>query len=188
MFLLFSGIACAQYRDVWQQPVAIMDSLGISRGMAIGEAGAGDGYFTFHLAGRVGPEGMVYANDIDDDALDDLRARMKRDDVQNIVPILSEPDDPMFPERKLDMVVMMNVFHHIENPTEWMKNVISSMKPGALMVFIETDPDKRSSGRDHFLTKKEILDRMEETRFEFVRRLDFLERDTIHIFALDSAR
>ncbi len=188
MFLLFSGIACAQSRDSWQQPEAIMDSLGISAGMTIGEAGAGDGYFTFHLARRVGPDGIIYANDIDEDALDNLRARMKRENVENIVTILSEEDDAMFPEKKLDMVVMMNVFHHIEHPTEWMESVIPSMKPGAYMVFIETDPEKRRSGRGHFLTKNEILERMEKTRFVFVRRLDFLDRDTIHIFELDDGR
>ena len=184
--LLASAFACAQDRgrDSWQQPDAIMDSLEIKAGMVIGEAGAGDGYFTFHLARRVGYEGMVYANDIDEDALEKLQERMKRENVNNIETILAEADDPMFPREKLDMVIMMNVFHHIENPDEWMKNVVPSMKPGAPMVFIETDPDKRSSWRNHFLTKKEILDRMGKTRFTLVRMIDFLERDTIYLFSL----
>lgn len=179
-------VACAQdrARDSWQKPEAIMDSLEITAGMIIGEAGAGDGYFTFHLARRVGPEGTVYANDIDNDALEKLRRRMKREDVRNIVTILGEANDPAFPREKLDMIVMMNVFHHIENPLQWMKNVIAGMKPGAPIVFIETDPDKRPSSRSHFLTKKEILVRMRKTRFAFVRTLDFLERDTIYFFTL----
>lgn len=173
-------------RDSWQKPDAIMDSLGIKAGMIIGEAGAGDGYFTFHLAQRVGRDGMIYANDIDEDALEKLRERMKREGVTNIVTISAEADDPMFPRGKLDMVVMMNVFHHIEDFEDWMTNVIGSMKPGAPMVFVETDPAKRSSWKDHFLTKGEILERMRKTRFKFVRTLDFLERDTIYLFALDS--
>ena len=188
--LLVSGLLFGQdrRRDSWQQPEAIMDSLRIRAGMIIGEAGAGDGYFTFHLAGRVGPGGRVYANDIDEDALEKLQERMKKEEVGNIETILAETDDPMFPPGKLDMVIMMNVFHHIEDSEEWMKNVIPGMKPGAPMAFIETDPGKRSSRRDHFLTKQEILKRMEKTRFKLIRTFDFLERDTIYLFSLDSAQ
>ncbi len=188
--LLISGHVLGQdrERDAWQKPEAIMDSLGIKPEIIIGEAGAGDGYFTFHLAGRVGPKGRVYANDIDDEALEKLQARMKKEEVGNIETIPAEANDPMFPPGKLDMVVMMNVFHHIEKTEEWMKNVIPGMKPGALMAFIETEPDKRPSRRGHFLTKQEILKRMKKTRFRFVRTFDFLERDTVYLFSLDSAQ
>jgi len=49
--------------ESWQPPEQIMDSIGVKPGMRIGEAGAGQGYFTFPLARRVGPKGIVFAND-----------------------------------------------------------------------------------------------------------------------------
>lgn len=186
LFVSLQALFCQdRARDAWQQPDAIMDSIGIHPGMIIGEAGAGSGYFTFHLASRVGPDGMIYANDIDEDALEKLEERQKREEVKNITTIFGEEDDPLFPgDQKLDIVVMMNVFHHIEHPVVWMKNVIPSMKPGAPMVFIETDPGKRPAWQNHFLTREEILSRMKQTRFKLVHIFDFLERDNIYLFSL----
>ena len=93
-------------RDSWQQPERIIDSLEIKPGMAIGEAGAGDGYFTFHLAKRVGDTGKIFANDIDRGALDDLEKRAERETVTNIMTLLGEVDDPLFPEGQMDMIIM----------------------------------------------------------------------------------
>ena len=83
VILLFAGVlseistctAQDTYRDSWQQPEMVMDTLGIKSGMIIGEAGAGRGYFTFKLAERVGETGKIYANDISRSSLNYLRNR-----------------------------------------------------------------------------------------------------------------
>lgn len=187
---LLTSVCCSQnhYRDRWQQPVAIMDSIGVREGMVIGEAGAGTGYFTFHLAQRVGSGGKIYANDIDKGVLEEIRERMERDGVSNIATILGEVDDPLFPKSSLDMVVMMNAFHDFTEPTRWMKNVVSSMKPGAHLVIIDRDPDKMRSGWDHFMTKEQILEAMAKTDFALLEMYAFLERDNIYVFSLADSR
>ena len=68
-------------RETWQPPEKIMDAIGVEAKMRIGEAGAGTGYFTFPLAGRVGPEGIVYANDISAPSLEVIRARAVAEDL-----------------------------------------------------------------------------------------------------------
>ena len=171
-------------RDSWQQPIKIMDVVGIKPGMVIGEAGAGDGYFTFFLSERVGESGHVYANDIVKSKLRSIERQCDRDSITNITTILGEPDDPLFPNNKLDMVVMMRVFHHIMEPETWMKNVIPSMKPGASVVIIDQDPDKTGRRRDHFMTREQVLDAMAETDFKLDRIETFLERDNIYVFSL----
>lgn len=175
-------------RDSWQQPGRIMDSLGIRHGMIIGEAGAGDGYFTFHLSKRVGEEGKIYANDIDKGALQRINDRCKREDVRNITTIVGEVDDPLFPEGELDCVVIIMAFHDFEKPVEWMKNVIPSMKPDAFLAIIDPDPQKVRHDRSHFMSKEKILATMQKTDFALVRMLTFLERDNIYVFRLKNGR
>jgi ubiquinone/menaquinone biosynthesis C-methylase UbiE len=182
--ILCTAAAQTSVRDSWQQPEKIMDSLGIRPGMIIGEAGAGDGYFTFHLSKRVGSEGKIYANDIDNRALQKLSDRSKREDIQNIVTVLGKIDDPLFPKESLDCVVMMMAFHDFEKPVEWMKNVIPALKPGAFLAIIDPDPDKTKRDRDHFWTKKKVLSTMEKTDFVLVRLFTFLERDNIYVYRL----
>lgn len=184
IYLITTGCAQNQYRDTWQQPEAIMDSIGVREGMTIGEAGAGTGYFTFHLARRVGPDGRIYANDIDRSALRQIDEQANEESITNITTILGEVDDPLFPEDRLDMVVMMMAFHDFAEPTEWMKNVIPSMKQGARLVIIDQDPEKMQSGWSHFMTKEQILEAMAKTDFTLLRIFSFLERDNIYVFGL----
>ncbi len=88
-----------------------MDAIGVIPGMIVGEAGAGDGYFTFPLLGRVGARGVVYANDIDRLALARLRARGEREGYLNVHTVVGVVDDPLFPRRDLDMVVVVHALH-----------------------------------------------------------------------------
>ncbi|MBE0558708.1 MAG: class I SAM-dependent methyltransferase, partial [Proteobacteria bacterium] len=180
------SLSCGQNhtRDSWQRPQAIMDSIGVREGLTIGEAGAGTGYFTFHLAARVGSSGKVFANDIDRGVLEDIDERRERESLTNIETIVGEVDDPLFPKGRLDMVVMMNAFHDFTEPTTWMRNVIPSMKPSATLVIIDRDPDKMQSSWNHFMTKNQILEAMSATDFTIVRILTFLERDNVYVFRL----
>jgi ubiquinone/menaquinone biosynthesis C-methylase UbiE len=184
LLMFCSAIAQDSDRDAWQQPGKIMDVVGIRPGMVVGEAGAGRGYFTFFLAERVGETGKVYANDIDASALKSLERQCERDSIDNIVTILGEDNDPLFPKGELNMVIMMRAFHHFANPAAWMKNVIPSMKPGAPLVIVDLDPDKTGRGHYHFMTKEEVLESMQDTPFELDRIETFLARDNIYIYKL----
>ncbi len=183
----FINTALAQnhYRDSWQQPEKIMDILNIKPGMIIGEAGAGNGYFTFHLSKRVGESGKVYANDIDENALKEIELKCKKDTINNITTIIGKVADPLFPQNKLDLVIMLRAFHDFTQPVQWMKNVKQCMKPGAQLVIIDYDPDRTGYNKDHFLTKDQLLIIMKKTDFKLVRIESFLSRDNIYIFKLN---
>ena len=159
-----------------------MDVVNIKPGMVIGEAGAGEGYFTFYLSKRVGSNGKIYANDIKKNVLEKIRQKCNRENIQNITTITGEVDDPLFPEGELDMVIMMRVFHEIENPVKWMKNALPSLKPDATLVIIDLEPKKTGYGWSHFKTEEQIIASMEETNFELVRIERFLARDNIYIY------
>lgn len=186
--VIFLNVCAAQSsRDALMQPEKLMDAIGVKPGMVIGEGGAGEGYFTFKLASRVGNTGKVYANDIVERVLGVIERRCEREDIANITTILGEVEDPLFPKGELDMVIMVMAFHDFEKPVEWLKNVKRCMKPAATLVIVERDPDRSGSGWSHYLTKEDILDTMNKAGlFELDRIETFLSAHNIYIYRLRS--
>jgi len=181
--LAASGTSFGQTdRETWQPPEKIMDAVGVEPGMRVGEAGAGTGYFTFPLARRVGPEGIVFANDISRSSLDVIRSRASDEGLSNIKIVVGEVEDPLFPEKDLDMVVMVYVLHMLEKPVEFLKNVREYLEPGAPLVIIEKNTSRERAHYPSFMTNRQILETMGETGFELVRTETFLPKDTIYIY------
>ena len=172
-----------EYRDRFQQPEAIMDTVGIKQGMVIGEAGAGDGYLTFWLSQRVGESGKIYANDINKKVLKRIVERCKKEKINNIKTVVGDVDDPLFPTKELDMVIMIMAFHDFEKPVKWLNNVVKYLKPNAKLVIVDRDPDRWGQEYNHFMTKKKLLKTVQKSGFVVERIETFLERDNIYIFS-----
>jgi ubiquinone/menaquinone biosynthesis C-methylase UbiE len=188
-FIVFLALLCSTVfaqsaRDNWQQPRRVMDSLGVQSGMVIGEVGAGDGYFTWFLAERVGDSGKVYANDIDDDELDKIRRKVLRDSLTNIIPILGETTETNFPDSTMDMVIMVYVFHHLEEPVPFFRKLTRTLKPGAPVVIVERDPEKYDGWSGHFYPKDKVLQIIEDTGYRVSKIYTFLSRDNIYVIYL----
>jgi 2-polyprenyl-3-methyl-5-hydroxy-6-metoxy-1,4-benzoquinol methylase len=169
-------------RETWQPPEKIMDAVGVRPGMRIGEAGAGRGYFTFPLARRVGPEGVVYANDISTSSLDVIRERAGRESLENIKIVVGAVEDPLFPEKNLDMIVMVYVLHELERPVPFLKNVRSYLKPGGLLVIIEGNKTTQRAHFPPFMSDRQVFETVGKTGFVLDRTETFLTRDTVYIY------
>lgn len=172
-----------EYRDRYQRPEAIMDTVGVKPGMKIGEAGAGDGYLTFWLSNRVGETGKIYANDISKRSLKRLEERCEKEKITNIETVVGKVDDPIFPVRDLDMIIMIQAFHDFEKPVKWLDNAIKYMKPEAWLVIVDKDPERWGQGHSHFLTKDKLLETVKKSAFVLERIETFLEQDNIYIFS-----
>ncbi len=184
-FALTSSNAFGQERrETWQPPNEIMDAVGVKPGMVIGEAGAGRGYFTFYLAERVGAEGRIYANDISQSSLDALQARAEREGVENIEIVMGEVVDPLFPEKDLDMIVMVYVLHMLDRPLEFLENLKKYLAPRASLVIIEKNTDHDRGHPPSFMSKSQVLDSIQEADYVLLRRETFLPRDTIYILGV----
>src|SRR5258706_11575894 len=92
-----SGQDDAKARDAWQRPQEVMNALGIKQGSVVGDIGAGGGYFTFHLAARVGPTGKAYAEDILERAVNKIRERAAKEGLAQIEAVPRTQDDPPGP-------------------------------------------------------------------------------------------
>lgn len=182
VFLLFIATDLfSQWRDRWQQPERIMDSVRVVPGMIIGEVGAGEGYFTFKLAKRVGPEGKIYANDVVSRVLNTIERKCGEQSINNIETVLGQYMDPDFPMDSLDMVVMVYSFHEIGQPVRFLNKTKDYMRAGARLVIIDRDPDKYGGDYGHFLTKKRVVELVEKSDFKLERILTFLSRDNVYV-------
>ena len=110
--------------------------------MVVVDIGAGEGYFTFRIARRVGQNGMVYANDINTKLLYILDERRKQERVENITTILGKPDDPLLPEKKIDIALLVNLVHLLDKPIVFLKNIRSCFKPGGTLILVQWDAEK----------------------------------------------
>lgn len=182
LLALLPAGAQEHWRDRLMEPERTMDAMGVRPGMVIGEAGAGEGYFTFHLARRVGPSGMIYANDINRRALASIDRRCRNEGVLNVQTVVGEVADPLFPVGDLDMIVLVYAFHDFEKRAEWLAAARGYLKPGASLVIIDRDPDKWGGEYGHFLKKEDVLDILARADYELVRVETFLQRENIFIF------
>ncbi len=123
------GLLEAPDRDLWQRPDPIMDSLGIADASVVADVGAGSGWFTIKLARRVGPRGIVYAQDVQLEMLNAITRRVQREGLQNVRPILGRGSDPRLPAKSLDAVLMVDAYHEIEDRVTMLANIARALKP-----------------------------------------------------------
>src|SRR5215203_4236770 len=91
------GLLEAPDRDLWQRPDQIMDAMGIADASVVADIGAGSGWFTIRLARRVGPRGLVYAEDVQKEMTTAIFRRVGREGINNVTPVLGSGNDPNLP-------------------------------------------------------------------------------------------
>jgi predicted methyltransferase len=126
-------------REQWQKPDQIMDALGIADGSTVADLGAGGGWFTAKLARRVGPNGLVYAEDIQPQMLEAIGRRIQRENLVNVRTVLGTPTDPRLPPG-IDAVVTVDAYREMEDPVELLKNVGQSLKPQGRVGVVDYNP------------------------------------------------
>jgi predicted methyltransferase len=139
------GLLDAPDRDQWQKPELIMDALGIADGSVVADLGAGGAWFTLHIARRVGPNGVVYAEDIQPAMLQVIGQRMQVENLLNVRPVLGTPSDPRLP-KGLDAALIVDSYHEMDdsaNPTQvvtLLRNIARSLKPQGRLGIVDFKP------------------------------------------------
>ena len=127
-------------RDAWQRPEQIMDKLLIAEGSAVADLGAGGGWFTMRLAARVGPNGIVYAEDIQPPMIEAINKRIARAQVRNVKTILGTQSDPRLPA-PIDAALINDAYHEMEQPVAVLRNVVRRLKPQGRIGIVEFKKD-----------------------------------------------
>ena len=122
-------------RDAWQKPHEVIQALALAPEARVADLGAGTGYFSARLANML-PKGRVYAADLEPDMVRYLGERAKREGLANLVAVASAPDDPRLPE-KVDLILLVDVYHHIEDRTRYFDRLRASLRPGGRVAIID---------------------------------------------------
>jgi SAM-dependent methyltransferase len=171
-------------RDERLQVNRVMDLLGIEPGRNVADIGAGSGWFTVRAARRLANSGTVYAVDINRDAISYIEQRAKKEQLHNIKPILSKPDDPQLPANSVDAVLLLKTYHEIAQPIALLSNLRVSLKPGAKIGII----DRNGDGENHGVSKDVIVREAAQAGYELQDSQDFVKGDGMDYFLIFTAK
>lgn len=168
-------------REAEEKPSVLIKNMGLKPGMNVADIGAGSGYFSRRIAPIIGPKGKLYAVDIQQEMLDILVEKLKKKGLNNIVPVLGKIDDPNLPDETIDLAFMVDVYHEFSHPYEMMQGIISSLKPGGIVVWIEyrlEDP-LVAIKKLHKMSKAQVDKEARFVGLEFVRSFEALPRQHV---------
>lgn len=170
-------------RDSWQKPKQVVERLDIQPGARVADLGAGGGYFTWYLAAAVGPQGKVYAVEIDDTALAIIEKEMKSRGVRNVVPIRAESGDAKLPE-PVDLVFSCDTYHHMQDRVAYFQSLARYLKPDGKVAILDFHAEGFFSGLlGHGTTKQEVRREMESAGYRLAAEYDFIDRQHFQIFS-----
>lgn len=177
-------------RDAWQRPDRIMDALGIGEGSVAADLGAGGGWFTVRLARRVGPNGLVYAEDIQSQMIEATSRRAQREGLPNVQTILGTPVDPKLPAGSIDAVLIVDAYHEVEQPKTLLRNVAKALKPTGVIGIVDFKKDGGGPGpaMDERVDPDRVIDDARAAGLELRKRENFLRYQFMLIFGLPAAR
>jgi cyclopropane fatty-acyl-phospholipid synthase-like methyltransferase len=169
-------------RDERLQINRVMDILAIVPGKTVADIGAGSGWFTVRAAKRVGDTGTVYAVDINPEAIRYIEARVRKENLRNVKPVLGKPDDPLLPA-KVDAVLLLKTYHEVAQPITLLRNLRSSLAAGARIGVI----DRNGNGENHGVSREVVIREANEGGYRLLQQYDFV-KDGMDYFLVFSAK
>ncbi len=125
-------------REVEERTDLLLAALDLKPGAVVADIGAGSGYFSWRMARQIGPNGSVYAVEIQQEMLDLLMANMRKRQVGDVVrPLLGTIQDPKLPPASVDLILLVDVYHELDYPYEMTQAMIRALKPGGRLVLVE---------------------------------------------------
>lgn len=122
-------------RDAWQKPHEVIQALALEPDAVVADIGSGTGYFAMRFANMV-PKGRVYGVDIEPEMVRYLSDRARREKRDNVVAVAGAADDARLPE-KADLILMVDVFHHIDDRKRYFQKLRASLRPGGRIAIID---------------------------------------------------
>jgi len=162
----------------------VMDLLEIGPGRNVADIGAGSGWFTVRAAARVQPGGLVFAEDINPEAIEYIQKRAVKENLPNVHAILGTIDDTKLPAQSIDAVLLLKSYHEFAHPIPLMRRVRLSLRPGAKIGII----DRFGNGEDHGIMPNIVEREMIRAGYKRVAKYDFTKDDGQDYFLIFTAQ
>lgn len=152
----------------------VIEALGVEPGQRVADLGAGSGLFTRPLAKLVGPDGIVYAIDIDSDLLEHVNETALEQDLANIRTVLASEHDPRIPDG-VDLVFICDTLHQIDDPAIYLRGLTGYLRPSARIAVIDYENDWPRRFESSKYTLEELDRWMSNAGLKREEKFDFLE-------------
>lgn len=163
-------------RETEEAPTKAIEALGLKPGMVVADIGAGSGYYASRMAKKVGSAGKVYATDIQPGMIELLNRRINAEGLTNITTVLGAMDDPRLPAKSIDLAIMVDVYHELQQPQAFLQRLKESFKPDGRLVLVEfrkEDP-KVPILEVHKMSVAEVKQELEAEGYVLDRVIDVL--------------
>src|SRR5947199_126738 len=147
-------------RDAYQKPREVVRALRIRPGMRVADVGAGTGYFSRYRSAAVGAAGTVLAVDTEPELVRYLRERAEKEKTDNVVPILASPDNPRLPRGAVDLVLLVDTFHHIDHRVAYFGSLRRTLAPGGRVAVVDWQKRETPVGPEpeHRLAREQVVE------------------------------
>ncbi len=168
-------------RDAWQKPHEVIQALALKADAVVADIGSGTGYFSARFANMT-PKGRVYGVDTEPDMVEFLADRAKREGLKNVIAVTGAPDDPRLPE-KADLIILVDVFHHIGDRERYFRKLRDSLKPGGRLAIIDFRMDSpEGPPKSARLAPDRVKAELKTAGYVLAREHDFLPNQYFLVF------
>ena len=166
-------------RDGWQHPERVIEALRIEPGDAVAEIGAGSGYWLPWLSEAVGPDGRVYAVEVDDDKVSALNQLVRDEGFLNVEVIRGEFADPLLPDAQINLAMTCLTYHHIEEREAYFEKLRQALSPGGRVAHLDDTgevpiPLIWLASKGHWTKPDDMKREMEAAGYTQTQSFDFL--------------
>ena len=171
-------------RDIWQRPDEVVEALEIKPGQVVADVGAGNGYFVDRLSAQVGAHGRVYATDVQEIMLRDLRTRVEENGLSNVRVVHGAFDDPSLPAACCDLIFFANVYKEIQDRVAYMQRVRNALRSEGRVAILGFRADVRGPGPPASvrLDPERVVEELTRAGFDLRDRHQFLPRQYFLVF------
>ena len=124
-------------RALYRYRAAMAGLMGVRPGMRVGEVGAGSGHFSRYIAGKVGPDGHVYANELEPKMVEYMKARAAKEGIENFTVVQGTVSSTGFEPASLDAIATIYAVSFFDDREGMFKSIHDSLKPGGLLLVVD---------------------------------------------------
>jgi ubiquinone/menaquinone biosynthesis C-methylase UbiE len=176
-------------REMWQRPNDVIAALELHLGDRVADIGAGEGYFVPYLIDAVGPNGQVFAVDVEHEITQQLEKTFAEHGKQLEV-VLANYDDPLLPDGEIDLVLLVNTYHHIEARREYFERLQRDLSSTGRVAIVEPNADLEGVlslflDEGHVSRAADIRDEMRQAGYRLANSHEFLPVQIFEVFVPD---